>query len=220
MNFLRIIYKKVQPHFSQDGKLKRLFPFFEAVDTLTFWTNEQTKSGPHIRDSIDLKRTMIVVLIAMVPVTIFGMINTGYQQALAMGISRAWSANLWIGIQAYLPIMIVGYATGFFWELLFPIIRKQEVDEGFFVTGWLIPLILPPTIPLWQVVVATSFGVVIGKMIFGGTGKNIFNPALVTRAFIFFAYPGNISGDEAHRAMLKGMVEHALQLRCQIVFYT
>jgi Na+-transporting NADH:ubiquinone oxidoreductase subunit B len=91
--------------------------------------------------------------------------------------------------------MLVGYATGFFWELLFPIIRKQEVDEGFFVTGWLIPLILPPTIPLWQVIVATSFGMVIGKMIFGGTGMNIFNPALVTRAFLFFAYPGNISGD-------------------------
>ena len=139
---------------------------------------------------------MIIVLIAMIPVTIFGIINTGYQQALAMGITRGWLDNFWIGLQSYLPILIVGYATGFFWELIFPIIRKQEVDEGFFVTGWLIPLILPPAIPLWQVIVATSFGVVIGKMIFGGTGKNIFNPALVTRAFIFFAYPGNISGDE------------------------
>ncbi len=196
MKFLRNIYKKAHPHFTEGGKLSRLFPFFEAVDTLTFWTDEQTKSGPHIRDSVDLKRTMIIVLVAMIPATLFGLVNTGYQQMLAMGISRGWMENMWVGLQAYLPIMIVGYATGFFWELLFPIIRKQEVDEGFFVTGWLIPLILPPTIPLWQVVVATSFGVVIGKMIFGGTGKNIFNPALITRAFIFFAYPGNISGDE------------------------
>jgi len=195
MKFLRNIYKKAHPHFAEGGKLSRFFPFFEAVDTLTFWTDEQTKSGPHIRDSLDLKRTMIIVLIAMIPATIFGIINIGYQQMLAMGISRGWLANMWVGLQSYLPIMVVGYATGFFWELLFPIIRKQEVDEGFFVTGWLIPLILPPTIPLWQVVVATSFGVVIGKMIFGGTGKNIFNPALVIRAFIFFAYPGSISGD-------------------------
>ena len=195
MKFIRNIYKKVHPHFSEGGKLSRLFPFFEAVDTLTFWTDEQTKSGHHIRDSLDLKRTMIIVLVALIPTTIFGIINTGYQQALALGISQGWLTNFWVGLQSYLPIMIVGYATGFFWELLFPIIRKQEVDEGFFVTGWLIPLILPPTIPLWQVVVATSFGMVIGKMIFGGTGMNIFNPALVTRAFLFFAYPGNISGD-------------------------
>jgi len=195
MKFLRNIYKKIHPHFTEGGKLSRFFPFFEAVDTLTFWTDEQTKSGPHIRDSLDLKRTMIIVLVALIPTTIFGIINTGYQQALALGISQGWLTNFWVGLQSYLPIMIVGYATGFFWELLFPIIRKQEVDEGFFVTGWLIPLILPPTIPLWQVVVATSFGMVIGKMIFGGTGMNIFNPALVTRAFLFFAYPGNISGD-------------------------
>jgi len=195
MKFLLNIYDKVRPHFTGNGKLNRLFPFFEAVDTLTFWTDEQTKSGPHIRDSLDLKRTMIIVLVALIPATIFGIINTGYQEALALGISRGYLQNFWIGLQSYLPILIVGYATGFFWELIFPIIRKQEVDEGFFVTGWLIPLILPPTIPLWQVVIATSFGVVIGKMIFGGTGKNIFNPALVTRAFIFFAYPGKISGD-------------------------
>lgn len=195
MKFFLNILDKVRPHFEDDGKLNKLYPFFEAVDTLSFWTGDQTKSGPHIRDSIDLKRTMIMVIVAMIPVTIFGIINTGYQNALAIGITRGWLANFWVGLQSYLPIMIVGYATGFFWEILFPVIRKQEIDEGFFVTGWLIPLILPPTIPLWQVVVATSFGVVIGKMIFGGTGKNIFNPALVTRAFIFFAYPGKISGD-------------------------
>lgn len=196
MKFLKNIYDKARPYFNEGSKFSWLYPFFEAVDTLTFWTDDQTETGPHIRDSIDLKRTMIIVIVAMIPATIFGIINTGFQNAMAMGIARGWLGNFWIGLQSYLPLMIVGYATGFFWEILFPIFRKQEIDEGFFVTGWLIPLILPPTIPLWQVVVATSFGVVIGKMIFGGTGKNIFNPALVTRAFIFFAYPGRISGDE------------------------
>jgi Na+-transporting NADH:ubiquinone oxidoreductase subunit B len=196
MKFLRNIYKKVHPHFINDGKLSRFFPIFEMIDTITFWTDEQTKSGPHIRDSLDLKRTMIIVVVALIPTTIFGIINTGYQQALAMGISQGWSANFLAGFKVFLPVLVVSYATGAVWEVLFPIIRKQEIDEGFLVTGWLIPLILPPTIPLWQVVVATSFGMVIGKMIFGGTGMNIFNPALVTRAFLFFAYPGNISGDE------------------------
>ncbi len=196
MKFLRNIYKKVHPHFVDGGKLSRFFPIYEMLDTITFWTDEQTKSGPHIRDSLDLKRTMIVVVVALIPTTIFGIINIGYQQALAMGISQGWLASFLVGFKVFLPVLVVSYATGAVWEVLFPIIRKQEVDEGFLVTGWLIPLILPPTMPLWQVVVATSFGMVIGKMIFGGTGMNIFNPALVTRAFLFFAYPGNISGDE------------------------
>jgi Na+-transporting NADH:ubiquinone oxidoreductase subunit B len=196
MKFLRNIYKKVHPHFINNGKFARFFPIFEMIDTITFWTDEQTKSGPHIRDSLDLKRTMIIVVIALIPTTIFGIINTGYQQALAMGISQSWLENFVMGFKVFLPVLVVSYATGAVWEILFPIIRKREIDEGFLVTGWLIPLILPPTIPLWQVVVATSFGMVIGKMIFGGTGMNIFNPALVTRAFLFFAYPGNISGDE------------------------
>lgn len=196
MKILRNIYKKVHPHFVDGGKLSRFFPIYEMLDTITFWTNEQTKSGPHIRDSLDLKRTMIVVVVALIPTTIFGIINIGYQQALAMGISQGWLASFLVGFKVFLPVLVVSYATGAVWEVLFPIIRKQEVDEGFLVTGWLIPLILPPTMPLWQVVVATSFGIVIGKMIFGGTGMNIFNPALVTRAFLFFAYPGNISGDE------------------------
>ncbi|MEE8340869.1 MAG: NADH:ubiquinone reductase (Na(+)-transporting) subunit B [Candidatus Neomarinimicrobiota bacterium] len=196
MKFLRNIYKKVHPHFTEGGKLALFFPIYEMIDTITFWTDEQTKSGPHIRDSLDLKRTMIIVVIALIPTTIFGIINAGYQQALATGITQSWLLNFVAGFKIFLPVLVVSYATGAVWEVLFPIIRKQEVDEGFLVTGWLIPLILPPTMPLWQVVVATSFGMVIGKMIFGGTGMNIFNPALVTRAFLFFAYPGNISGDE------------------------
>jgi len=196
LNFLRNIFKKAHPHFSNKGKFARLFPIYEAIESITFWTNEQTESGPHVRDSIDLKRTMIMVIFALIPATLFGIINIGYQQSLALGISASWWSNFLIGLKIFLPILLVSYAAGAVWEFLFAVIRRQEVDEGFLVTGWLIPLILPPTIPLWQVAVATSFGMVIGKMIFGGTGMNIFNPALVARAFLFFAYPGDISGDE------------------------
>jgi Na+-transporting NADH:ubiquinone oxidoreductase subunit B len=190
------MYAKVHPMFVGDGKLKRFFPIYEMMDTITFWTNKETESGPHIRDSLDLKRMMIIVVIALIPATLFGIINIGFQESLAAGLARGWIANFAVGLKLFIPVMLVAYATGGFWEILFAIIRKNEVDEGFLVTGLLIPLILPPTIPLWQVVVATSFGIVIGKMIFGGTGMNIFNPALVTRAFIFFAYPQQISGDQ------------------------
>ncbi len=186
---------KLEKYFAKGGKLEYFYPIFEMFDTIFFATNKQTKSGPHIRDSIDLKRAMTMVIIALIPAVIFGMINTGYQQALALGIDRSWIENLWVGMGYFLPILMVSYLSGGFWEILFALIRKHEVDEGFFVTGLLIPLIVPATIPLWQVAVATSFGVVIGKMIFGGTGMNIFNPALTARAFLFFSYPGNISGD-------------------------
>jgi len=169
---------------------------YEAIESITFWTDKQTETGPHIRDSIDLKRTMIMVIIALIPATLFGIINIGYQQSLALGVTQNWWTNFLFGLKIFLPILLIAYATGAVWEFLFAVIRKREVDEGFLVTGWLIPLILPPTIPLWQVAVATSFGMVIGKMIFGGTGMNVFNPALVARAFLFFAYPGDISGDE------------------------
>ncbi len=196
MGWLKKTIDSARPAFEKGGKLEKLFPVYEALDTILYSTDRQTKTGPHIRDSVDLKRVMILVVIALIPVTIFGMINIGYQQALANGLTRGWGANLAIGAKVFIPMLLVSYAVGGFWEFLFAVIRKHEVDEGFLVTGLLIPLIMPPTIPLWQLVVATTFGTVIGKMIFGGTGKNIFNPALVTRAFIFFAYPGNISGDK------------------------
>ena len=187
--------KFLEKYFVRGGKLEYFYPIFEMVDTILFATDKQTKSGPHIRDSIDLKRAMTMVIIALIPAVIFGIINTGYQQAQALGIERSWIDNLFVGMGYFLPILMVSYAAGGFWEILFALVRKHEVDEGFFVTGLLIPLIVPATIPLWQVAVATSFGVVIGKMIFGGTGMNIFNPALTARAFLFFSYPGNISGD-------------------------
>ncbi|MEE9190702.1 MAG: NADH:ubiquinone reductase (Na(+)-transporting) subunit B [Candidatus Neomarinimicrobiota bacterium] len=196
MRFLKNLYERIRPEFEEGGKLTRLYPVFEMMDSITFWTNKETESGPHIRDSIDLKRTMILVVIALIPATLFGILNAGYQESIVMGFERGWLTNFWVGLKLFIPILVVSYTVGGFWEMLFAVIRKHEVDEGYLVTGLLIPLIMPVTIPLWQVAVATTFGVVIGKMIFGGTGMNIFNPALVTRAFIFFAYPTQISGDK------------------------
>ncbi len=195
MGMLQNMMSSVRPTFEPGGKLEKLFPVYEALDTIMFSTDRQTQSGPHIRDSVDLKRVMIMVVIALIPATVFGMINIGYQEALALGVTRGWGANLAVGARVFIPMLLVTYMVGGFWEFLFAVVRKQEVDEGFLVTGLLIPLIMPPTIPLWQLIIATTFGTVIGKMIFGGTGKNIFNPALTARAFVFFAYPGQISGD-------------------------
>ncbi|RMF07686.1 MAG: NADH:ubiquinone reductase (Na(+)-transporting) subunit B [Candidatus Neomarinimicrobiota bacterium] len=196
MSRLKRVLDSLRPTFESGGKLEKLFPVYEALDTILFASDRQTASGPHVRDNIDLKRVMILVVIALIPATVFGMINIGYQEALAAGMTRSWGANLAVGARVFLPMLLVTYAVGGFWEFLFAVVRRHEVDEGFLVTGLLIPLIMPPTLPLWQLVVATTFGTVIGKMIFGGTGMNIFNPALVTRAFVFFAYPGHISGDQ------------------------
>ncbi len=196
MKFIKRIHDSLRPKFEEGGSFHLFFPLFEAMDTFMFNTDEQTESGPHIRDSVDIKRVMIVVVVALLPATIFGILNAGYQEAIALGLQRSWAANILAGLKIFVPIALVSYVVGGFWEVLFSIVRKHEVDEGFLVTGLLIPLIMPVTIPLWQVAVATTFGVVIGKMIFGGTGMNIFNPALTARAFVFFAYPGNISGDK------------------------
>ncbi|MBL7013964.1 MAG: NADH:ubiquinone reductase (Na(+)-transporting) subunit B [Candidatus Marinimicrobia bacterium] len=196
MKVLRNLMDKMAPVFEEGGKLEKLYPLWEAVDVGVYNTNKKTKQAPHIRDSVDIKRVMILVVFALLPLYIFGAINIGVQGSIAQNMTRSWNENLWIGLQQILPIFVVTFLTGGFWEVLFASIRKHDVNEGFFVTGFLIPLIVPATIPLWQVAVATTFGVVIGKEIFGGTGYNIFNPALTARAFIFFAYPGAISGDK------------------------
>lgn len=196
MKFIRTILDKVEPIFDKGGLLEKLHPVYEATDTILFSTNEKTESGPHIRDSIDNKRVMILVVIALIPIYIFGAINIGWQAARVSGIERTVMENFWIGMGSILPILITALIAGGFWEVLFAVVRKHSINEGFLVTWALIPLIMPPTIPLWQVAIATSFGVVIGKEIFGGVGMNIFNPALVARAFIFFAYPSQISGDK------------------------
>lgn len=196
MKWLRDILDKIAPTFKAGGKLEKLYPIFEATDTILFSTDERTHSGPHIRDSVDVKRVMILVVIALIPCYIFGAMNVGYQMAMALGQSSTMQENLMNGAMKILPIIAVAFASGAFWELLFAVVRRHPVSEGFLVTCALIPLVMPPTIPLWQVAVATTFGIVIGKEIFGGVGMNIFNPALVARGFLFFTYPGRISGDK------------------------
>ena len=196
---LRLLYNtlnKAKPHFEKGGKFERLYPVFEATDTILFSTDEITESGPHIRDSIDTKRIMILVVISLLPLYVFGALNVGFQNALALGIERIGWQNFWVGFGNILPIIAVTFASGAFWELLFAVVRKHPVSEGFLVTCALIPLTMPPNIPLWQIAIATSFGIVIGKEIFGGVGMNIFNPALMARVFIFFTYPTKISGDK------------------------
>ncbi|MAX10064.1 MAG: NADH:ubiquinone reductase (Na(+)-transporting) subunit B [Candidatus Marinimicrobia bacterium] len=203
MTFLRKRLDKVEKHFIEGGKLEKLHPLYDAIDTFLFVPGYKTVNGPHVRDSIDLKRSMIFVVIALLPCLLFGIYNTGYQSNLLYDAAYAENSmianilnNLWVGLITVLPIVIVVYSVGGLCEAVFSIVRKHEINEGFLVTGMLIPLTLPPDIPLWMVGVATFFGIVIGKEIFGGTGYNVFNPALLARAFLFFAYPAHMSGDK------------------------
>ena len=196
MKALRNLMDKMAPVFEEGGALEKLYPLWEAVDVGIYNTNKKTGQAPHIRDSVDIKRVMILVVFALLPLYMFGAINIGVQSSIAQNITRTWNENFLVGFNLIIPIFLVTFITGGFWEVLFASVRKHDVNEGFFVTGFLIPLIVPASIPLWQVAIATSFGVVIGKEIFGGTGYNMFNPALTARAFIFFASPGAISGDK------------------------
>jgi Na+-transporting NADH:ubiquinone oxidoreductase subunit B len=195
--------EKVAPLFKKGGKFERFFPLYEAAETFMLSTAARTRPtrGPHIRDHLDIKRYMTIVVLALVPATLFGAYNVGYQAYQAQGIAADWLQCFISGIVTILPIIVVSYLAGGLWEVLFAIVRKHEINEGFFVTGILFALVLPPTIPLWQVAVGISFGVIIGKEIFGGTGMNVLNPALTARAFIFFAYPGKISGDKVWTAV-------------------
>lgn len=196
IKFLHKQLDKYRDHFEPGGKLEKFYTIFEATDTILFSTDEVTESGPHIKDSIDTKRVMILVVVALLPLYIFGAINVGFQNAIAVGLERTHWENFGFGMNQILPIIMITFTTGAVWELLFAVVRKHPVSEGFLVTCALIPLVMPPAIPLWQVSMATTFGIVIGKEIFGGVGMNIFNPALVARAFLFFTYPGRISGDK------------------------
>ena len=195
MKWLLDYLLKIKPNFDKGQKLNWLYPLYEATETILFSTDAKTKSAPHIRDSIDIKRVMILVVVALIPCYVFGAINVGYQNALSFGLERTWVENLIFGAKTIIPIIAVTFVAGAFWEILFAIVRKHEISEGFLVTCALIPLTMPPSIPLWQLFIATSFGIVIGKEIFGGVGMNIFNPALTARCFIFFSYPSKISGD-------------------------
>ncbi len=217
MKFLRNILDNLHPQFDKGGKLEKLYPIYEAIDTFFYTPGEVTEGASHVRDGMDLKRMMVTVIVALVPCMFMAMYNTGHQANSAMasmGVTSAggWRAvvieslglgyaaesfisNLIHGALYFIPIFLVCNIVGVAWEVLFASIRKHEVNEGFLVTGALFPLTLPPTIPLWQVAVGITFGVVVGKEIFGGTGRNFLNPALTARAFVFFAYPAQMSGD-------------------------
>lgn len=195
MKPIRKFLDKIKPHFQKGGKLQKLHSTFDAFETFLFVPDTTTHKGAHIRDSIDLKRTMSVVVLALMPAMLFGMWNVGYQHFHSIGINAGFWQEFFFGLIKVLPIVIVSYVTGLGIEFISAQIRGHEVNEGFLVSGMLIPLILPVTIPLWMVALATAFAVIIGKEIFGGTGMNIFNPALVARAFLFFGYPSYMSGD-------------------------
>ncbi|PIQ07787.1 MAG: NADH:ubiquinone reductase (Na(+)-transporting) subunit B [Ignavibacteriales bacterium CG18_big_fil_WC_8_21_14_2_50_31_20] len=223
MKFLRNFLDKQSKHFETGGKFPKLFPLFEAVDTLLYSSGKVTSKGSHVRDALDLKRMMLTVIYALIPAIIMALYNTGYQSNIGIAsISNyeptSWQqqfflmlgltfdstsilSNIVLGALYFFPIYLITVAVGGFWEVLFAVIRKHEINEGFFVTSMLFPLILPPDIPYWQVAVGISFGVVIGKEVFGGVGMNILNPALTGRAFLFFAYPAQISGDKVWAAV-------------------
>jgi len=202
--------------FHKGGKLERFYPMYEATDTFLYTPGSVTPGSSHVRDGLDMKRLMSLVVVALLGTIFMAMYNTGLQahlaieagalpldnwrttvmQALGLPFASAnFAASFIHGALYFLPVLLITYAVGGAWEGLFAQVRRHEINEGFLVTGMLIPLTLPPTIPLWQVAIGTSFGVVIGKEIFGGTGMNILNPALTARAFLFFAYPAEISGD-------------------------
>lgn len=201
MKFLRNTLDKVEPLFEKGGKFERLYPVYEAADTFLFTPGHRTKTGPHVRDGIDLKRMMIMVVIALIPCTLFGMWNVGFQHERA---TTDWALSpadanhlqcLIYGAFKFIPIYAVTIIVGGTLEAIFSLVRKHEINEGFLVTSLLFPLTLPPDIPLWQVALGIAFGVVVGKEIFGGTGMNILNPALTARIFLYFAYAPDISGD-------------------------
>ncbi len=221
MKFLRDMLDKAKPNFEKGGKLEKLYPIFEAQETILFTPGSVTKGNTHVRDALDLKRMMIMVVVGLLPAMLMAVYNTGYQANLAISKGAApiedwhWAiytalgfakgdigaaANIALGLVYFLPIFVVTFAVGGGIEVAVAIVRKHEVNEGFLVTGSLFPLILPPTIPLWQVALGVAFGTFIGKELFGGTGMNILNPALTGRAFLFFAYPGQISGDSVWTA--------------------
>ncbi|GHV50731.1 Na(+)-translocating NADH-quinone reductase subunit B [Bacteroidia bacterium] len=196
MKALRKYLDKIKPNFEEGGKLGMFHSLFEGIETFLFVSNETSKSGVHIHDSIDAKRTMTAVIIALIPAMLFGMYNTGYQHYLSIGVDAGCWETFIFGFLAVLPIIAVSYIVGLGIEFTVAQWKKEEIQEGFLVSGILIPLIVPVDTPLWMIAVATAFAVVFAKEVFGGTGYNIFNVALVTRAFLFFAYPAAMSGDQ------------------------
>lgn len=192
---LRDQIDKIKPNFEKGGKFQKLSSTFEAFETFAYTPNTVTKKGSHIRDAVDLKRTLILVVIALMPALLFGMYNLGLQTFTTYGVACTFWSCLWFGFLKMLPLIVVSYVVGLGIEFIFAEIRHEEVSEGYLVTGLIIPMIVPVTTPLWQLAIAVAFAVIIGKEVFGGTGMNFLNPALVARAFLFFSYPTHMSGD-------------------------
>ena len=196
MKFIRNILDKQKPNFQKGGKFEKYYYLFEAGETFLFVPNiVAKKKGVQIRDMVDLKRMMMTVVIAMLPCLFFGIWNVGHHHFMAINYSASFIDKIIVGSKVVLPIVLVSYTAGGLVEIIFSIIRRHPVNEGFLVTGMLIPLVMPPTIPLWQVALATIFATLIAKEVFGGTGMNILNVALTARVFLYFAYPSDISGD-------------------------
>ncbi|OUS10747.1 NADH:ubiquinone reductase (Na(+)-transporting) subunit B, partial [Gammaproteobacteria bacterium 54_18_T64] len=219
---LRKILDSLEPHFEKGGKYEKWYALYEAADTIFYSPSSVTKTGSHVRDGIDLKRVMITVWLAAFPAMFYGMYNLGFQANTAMAAMGSSEVAGWHGVLIgmfagqdpgsiwdcfiygaafFVPIYMITFIVGGFWEVLFSVVRGHEINEGFFVTSILYALICPPDLPLWMVALGISFGVVIGKEIFGGTGKNFLNPALTGRAFVFFAYPAAMSGDAVWTAV-------------------
>ena len=195
MNGLRNLVDKIKPTFEKGGKLGFLHSTFDAFETFLFVPDTVTKKGAHVRDCVDLKRVMIMVVLALVPAMLFGIWNTGYQHSLAFGLDWGFWNIVLYGLAKVLPLYVVAYLVGLGIEFVSAQIQGHEVNEGYLVSGMLIPLIVPVDVPLWMLAIAVAFAVIIGKEVFGGTGMNIWNPALLTRAFLFFSYPSMMSGD-------------------------
>lgn len=194
---LRKYLDKIKPHFQPGGKLSAFHSVFDGMETFLYTPRSTSASGVHVHDAIDSKRVMIIVVLALIPCLLFGMYNTGYQNALCSGVEMSFWSMMAYGFLAILPKLVVTYVVGLGIEFVVAQYRHEEIQEGFLVTGILVPLICPVTTPLWMLAVATAFSVIFVKEVFGGTGYNIFNVALTTRAFLFFAYPASMSGDTA-----------------------
>ncbi len=196
MKFLRNYLNKIKPNFEPGGKLSMFHSVFDGFETFLFVPNKTSKSGVHIHDAIDSKRTMTIVIIALIPALLFGMYNTGYQHFLSVGQQPGCWNTFICGFLAVLPIIFVSYFVGLGIEFVIAQYKGHEIQEGFLVSGMLIPMIVPVDTPLWMIAIATAFSVIFAKEVFGGTGYNIWNVALITRAFLFFAYPSKMSGDQ------------------------
>jgi Na+-transporting NADH:ubiquinone oxidoreductase subunit B len=203
MKIIRNFFNSQRKHFQTKGRLAKFEPFFEAIERVFFGVEEVTRQSPHPRDSLSVQRYMMLVIITLIPCLFFGIYNVGLQAFKVAGMPLQFLPMFWLGVKTVLPLVVISYVFGFGWEIVFSVIRKHPISEGVFVTAMLFPLTLPPTTPWWQAAIGISFGVVIGKEVFGGTGRNFLNPALTGRAFLYFAYPVQMSGDAVWTAVVE-----------------